>query len=786
MRKSNGGPKAPLSDKFKWTAAMAFTAAQFAAIDARILEGMDQTNIHAKIDDRVKLGMKELEEKMKIELQSLTQAAAVARGTADSAVSRLDATQAITEIKFNELKGEQQLILDNLMLGITRTAEETQRKADEGLASLKELSRQADESSRASLQALEQARLAQMQEIAKVQTSAAESNARLEQIKTEVGAYVVGKQEEIKTQADEKQGVVQKMFENGEKNIQGMQQKYNGEMKELEDKVKFSLNELQRSLRESLVSAAGDRSKGGFNSDGTRQSQLIDTKSMHLATLPEEITVGEFKAWRKKLDLHLENFVEFKGFKQLLARVRNYDLDPNEMDPTTKDELNKNGKPETGIQIHMVCSFAELVRKEELDTTKRNLFENFAAEVHQRADELYRFLHAILSKKMIMHASRIKDLNGFELYRLVSQKMDPCNRHTTGLMLREVRAMQGDRAKNIKETVKIIQKLEVWRDEYVDKVGKSPDPEEMSLVLWQTMDDKTHDSCINKGFEQFDTTYEEVTRFVLTQVRKGEEREVLRRPANRDKDGDVQMFNLAKQDAENPSDDSEGKGSGEYDEEDWEWYHNILDAFKGKGGWKDKGAGKGDKGKAGWEPRRLVFNECHGFDHPERICPSKPGVSGYDVSKKTHKCPKCGGQGHVESACVAKSKTEYLAEKAKAAAARPSDAPGTQSRPQQWSNRWNKGGGKADGRSNLFAGKGAQGRGAYALAPGSGPGGGAAAAAPAPQSNIRQLSMFARAPAIKTQVNDENEVKEWNPDVGFVKVTRFTKGAKNNQKARRE
>ena len=45
--------------------------------------------------------------------------------------------------------------------------------------------------------------------------------------------------------------------------------------------------------------------------------------------------------------------------------------------------------------------------------------------------------------------------------------------------------------------------------------------------------------------------------------------------------------------------------------------------------------------------------------------------------------------------------------------------------------------------------------------------------------------MFARAPVI-VQTKDESEVKEWNPDIGFVKVTRFTKGVKNNQKARRE
>ena len=122
--------------------------------------------------------------------------------------------------------------------------------------------------------------------------------------------------------------------------------------------------------------------------------------------------------------------------------------------------------------------------------------------------------------------------------------------------------------------------MDSWKDEFEEKVGIAADLEEMSLVLWQIVDDKTHDLLLAKGFEQFDTPYEDVTRYILAQVGRGEEREVLRRPANRDRDGDVQMFNLAKQDPGNPSDESEEKESDEHDEEDWSWYYNVLDAFK--------------------------------------------------------------------------------------------------------------------------------------------------------------------------------------------------------------
>ena len=102
----------------------------------------------------------------------------------------------------------------------------------------------------------------------------------------------------------------------------------------------------------------------------------------------------------------------------------------------------------------------------------------------------------------------------------------------------------------MKETAKAIQKLDIWKDEYEEKIWQTADMDEINLVLWQVVDDKTHDLLISKGLEQYDSGYEEVTKFILAQIRCGEEREVLRRPANRDKDVDVQIVNLAHQNSE--------------------------------------------------------------------------------------------------------------------------------------------------------------------------------------------------------------------------------------------
>ena len=203
-----------------------FNAEQILLIERKVTEGLQHFSANSE------------------RMQLLVQATSEARAIADSAVSRLDVTQTVAEGKFAELKNEQQIILEGLMQNIRETAEATQRNVDESLANLKELSRQADEASRASLQGLEQARVAQMEEIEKVRTSASEGQAKLDQVKSEVGAYVVGKQNEIKAQTDEKQKTVKRNFEVGEQNIQGMHDKNAAEMRELEEKVKVSLTKL--------------------------------------------------------------------------------------------------------------------------------------------------------------------------------------------------------------------------------------------------------------------------------------------------------------------------------------------------------------------------------------------------------------------------------------------------------------------------------------------------------------------------------------------------------------
>ena len=101
--------------------------------------------------------------------------------------------------------------------------------------------------------------------------------------------------------------------------------------------------------------------------------------------------------------------------------------------------------------------------------------------------------------------------------------------------------------------------------------------------------DKTHDLLINKGYEQYETGHAVVTKFNLAQLQRGEEREVLRRPANKDKDGDVPMYSLAHQDLDALTPEKESEEEDAEDEGEWDpetYYKYVLDAIKGKGSYK--------------------------------------------------------------------------------------------------------------------------------------------------------------------------------------------------------
>ena len=80
-----------------------------------------------------------------------------------------------------------------------------------------------------------------------------------------------------------------------------------------------------------------------------------------------------------------------------------------------------------------------------------------------------------------------------------------------------------------------------------------------------------------------------ITNFVLAHIKSVDERDAFRRP-KADKDGDIPMYVMDKQNNEDPSSE---EGEQPEDDDEWGWWNdiceNMLCAFKGKG---QKGKGK--------------------------------------------------------------------------------------------------------------------------------------------------------------------------------------------------
>ena len=477
--------------------------------------------------------------------------------------------------------------------------------------------------------------------------------------KTDIGQYVMKKESDMKEYMDAKETHLQDILVKKEQ----------------------ELNSVAAALQSSMVRDSGAR---GFNNDGSKRSGLVDVKETGVGKLPVNVAAGEFITWRSNLDLHVENFEGFKGFGELLKLIR---LEEDEM---TFDQV---------VQLaHDVGD------KEEKKGRPRSFDGSFGhVDVFQRADELYKYIFPKLNLSLTAAASRVPKKHGFELYRVISQKMDSANKATPMQLIKVVRTLSSDRCKNLTDTKVMLDRLDKIKDEFVEKVGREIDQTELMTVIWTTMDEKSHDKAVAANMSLWVTKYDDLAKLLRDHMKSREELDAVRAVVKPgfDKDGDVKMYNVnpgqqqPQQQPQEPSDWSRSEPPPEPYVDDWEdydygegneWIGNLLGALKGKGG--QKGAQR-DRGKGSTERPRLVCRKCGGFDHPERLCPNVEGCN--------HKCTKCGGTGHFESNCIAKSREERMKEKGN---------------PKGGGGGYSKGGGGKG--SNFYGGKG-QKRGAYAL-----------------------------------------------------------------------
>ena len=253
--------------------------------------------------------------------------------------------------------------------------------------------------------------------------------------------------------------------------------KKEADMQDILKQKEVELNAVAANIRQTLVKESGAK---GFTIDGVKKSGLVDVKETGVGKLANNVTTGEFINWRTNLDLHLENFEGYAGFGELLKKVRLHD--------------------EENISLEKVDQMAhEVDEKREKDGLEKFFNKTFVTDARARGEEIFKYIHPKLNVSLTAAATRVLAKNGFELYRLISQKFDPKNKTKPMQILKSLRLMTGDRCKNLLETRAMIDRLDNVKREYEDKLGEEIDDSELVLVLWATMDEKTHEKVSNSG-----------------------------------------------------------------------------------------------------------------------------------------------------------------------------------------------------------------------------------------------------------------------------------------------
>ena len=278
---------------------MSFNAEQIAAIQGMISDGIQG-----------------LRQSMEIEVTQLKTDLAVVDAYAKGLTDRVTTTQGIITQGFEET-----------IKNIETKANENEDKATAGVEKIREVGEQVEKQTSGALSTLGQAADIQAAELEKIkkasqtlqeqvyfmQTGTGNLTREIGDMKTSVGKFLTEKQESMQNNVDAQKVKIDEMMKNGETNMAAQLAGKEARLGALETSMKASLNQLAAELKGGFVAEGGARGGRGFNADGTRQSGLIETKGVVIENIPEEITVGGFKTWRNNLDLHLENFPEFKG-----------------------------------------------------------------------------------------------------------------------------------------------------------------------------------------------------------------------------------------------------------------------------------------------------------------------------------------------------------------------------------------------------------------------------------------------------------------------------------------
>ena len=138
--------------------------------------------------------------------------------------------------------------------------------------------------------------------------------------------------------------------------------------------------------------------------------------------------------------------------------------------------------------------------------------------------ELYKFLHARMNKSLSVQLSSVKQYHGFELYRQLSDLIDPITSIVDFALLSDIRQMALIRCKNLVETIAQMKRHQNLIDEYREKTGLDVNDEEMAFTVWNYIDPKSSEVLIQRGCSLGKTFFPKVKKDLEDMYKKDEGR----------------------------------------------------------------------------------------------------------------------------------------------------------------------------------------------------------------------------------------------------------------------
>ena len=232
--------------------------------------------------------------------------------------------------------------------------------------------------------------------------------------------------------------------------------------KEVDQKMEHAMSilasESRRFYDEALQRAVGQQHFGGEGQGkggggGPRERALFDARDYKIADLPNEPSLAAFKKWRHDLELFLETIgVSWKGVTAVMRTSRLYN---------DTFSFGNRGAVES------------LRRQTEPSAPDLDASFNF----YEKSDALYKLLMPKLSVSLSTELRQVGTPNGFELFRLLTQKLDPPRADSDFHLANELRSCAPPTpCKDFAQTVRFIKYFDQKQLDYTTETGnKFPD-----------------------------------------------------------------------------------------------------------------------------------------------------------------------------------------------------------------------------------------------------------------------------------------------------------------------